>query len=627
MHRLPTGPLKAERLEDRLTPAVTIQFDYSRDVSGFFQDAGRKQVLEQVAAEIAPHLTTSLPAILNAGANGFSTRFFDPATGDKVTLPGVNIPADTIVVYVGGRDLAATEAAVGGSGAYVSQGAPDFLNAIRHRNPAGVSIWGGSIGFDLGQDWYTGADIAKLGSGQTDLATVVAHELGHVLGLGTATQFSDLVAANGTFTGAQAISVYGGAVPVSPDGAHFAQADTLAGEEISLRPYLVHGKRYGLSRLEYAALADIGWQVVPPVPVPPHTAAQVAAPSPTPTPTQVAPPALAATEAPTLPTFNVGATRGSVAISGGNGTVQLYNFSGGSAKAVGDVLTPFPGFTGTVRAATADVSGDGVPDLIAVTGPGGGSRIRVIDGKLGTDIASTFTAFESTFTGGLYVASADIDGDGKADVIVSPDVGGGGRVMAFNLAHGVVTMADFYGIDDPDFRGGARVAAADVNGDGKADIVVGAGEGGGPRVAIFDGANLRHKLVNDFFAFNGADVGGLRNGVFVTAGDLNGDGKAELAFGGGPGGAPRVLVFDGALTLSSPAAAAANPVANYYAFAGTDRSGVRVAIKDAGGDGKFELIAATGDGVPQVKLFDRATELGTHEPFGFAVLADGVYVG
>ena len=84
-----------------------------------------------------------------------------------------------------------------------------------------------------------------------------------------------------------------------------------------------------------------------------------------------------------------------------------------------------------------------------------------------------------------------------------------------------------------------------------------AGFGGGPRVAIFDGASVAagapRKLVDDFFAFEPS----LRNGVYVAVGDLNGDGRGDLVFGAGPGGGPRVLAVSGAAALREAGAAAA----------------------------------------------------------------------
>jgi hypothetical protein len=62
------------------------------------------------------------------------------------------------------------------------------------------------------------------------------------------------------------------------------------------------------------------------------------------------------------------------------------------------------------------------------------------------------------------------------------------------------------------FAGGVRVAAADVNGDGRDDIITGAGAGGGPHVRAFSGVD-RAELAN-FFAY---DIG-FTGGVFVAGG-------------------------------------------------------------------------------------------------------------
>ena len=86
--------------------------------------------------------------------------------------------------------------------------------------------------------------------------------------------------------------------------------------------------------------------------------------------------------------------------------------------------------------------------------------------------------------------------------------------------------ANFLGIDDANFRGGAPAAVGDVNGDGVPVVIVAAGFGGGPRTAIFTGqsvlAGTPARVTNDFFAFPGSDAVTLRNGVFVAAGDVTG---------------------------------------------------------------------------------------------------------
>ena len=330
-----------------------------------------------------------------------------------------------------------------------------------------------------------------------------------------------------------------------------------------------------------------------------------------------------------------------------NGVATTYAFDNqGQAQAVSQFL-PFPGFNGPVRTASADVDGDGIADTIYVIGPGGGSLLRVVSGKDGSDLLPPTQTFESTFTGGLFVAAGDIDGDGKAEIVVSPDVGGGGRIQIFDVRNGQLVQRDnFFGIDDLNFRGGARVALGDVNGDGVLDVIVGAGFGGGPRIAIFDGAGLMKgaqtppKLVPDFFAFPGPDTVTLRNGVFVSAGDIDGDGKADLIFGGGPGGGPRVFVISGAQVVAGQVDAAQNsPIANFFAFDTSQRGGVRPIAKDIDGDNKLDLVVGSGEGTPSlVKTYlgrDIAATGGQGEPaifqqfdpFASPNLAAGVYVG
>ena len=148
---------------------------------------------------------------------------------------------------------------------------------------------------------------------------------------------------------------------------------------------------------------------------------------------------------------------------------------------------------------------------------------------------------------------------------------------------------------------------------------------GGPKglgLAIF----MPPKLVGDFFVFEPT----LRNGVFVAAGDLNGDGKAEVVFGGGPGGGPRVMALDGAAVVRGQQ----TPVVNIFAGDPGGRGGVRVAVR-AAADGTVQLVTGSGEGQPgRVGVYKAATALAgglaadqVVSPFGDAVLVDGVFVG
>jgi hypothetical protein len=327
-----------------------------------------------------------------------------------------------------------------------------------------------------------------------------------------------------------------------------------------------------------------------------------------------------------------------LAASGSGGTVNLFTFdAAGMVQPLVTGFTPFPGRAGTVRTATGDFDGDGTADAAYVTGPGGGAMLRIVSGKDGSDLLpDTDTFAGEDLTGiGLFVAAGDLDGDGIDEVVVTPDQGGGARVKVFRVVGRALALAaDFLGIDDPNFRGGARPALGDLTGDGKADLAVAAGFGGGPRIALFDGAQLAaglvQKLVGDFFVFEPA----LRNGAFVAGGDLTGDGKADLTVGAGPGGAPRVLVLDALSLLQNAAGAVANPVANFFAFDPGQRGGVRVAVKDVDRDARLDLVAGNGDGgAPLVSAYAGTALSGTPTPiqtfvaFADPFLPNGVFVG
>ncbi|MBY0512282.1 MAG: hypothetical protein K2P78_00010 [Gemmataceae bacterium] len=306
---------------------------------------------------------------------------------------------------------------------------------------------------------------------------------------------------------------------------------------------------------------------------------------------------------------------------------------------------PFAGFAGNVRTAVADVNGDGVQDTVVASGPGITARFAVISGKDNLTVLVAPTApfaGSEDFAAGLFVSAADVDQDGRAEIIISPDQGGGPRVTAFSLLPGgLFTRANFFGIDDPNFRGGARTAVGDVNGDGTPDVAVQAGFLGGPRAALFNGRTLfatPTRLVNDFFAFPGTDAVTLRNGAYVAAGDVNGDGFADLIFGGGPGGAPRVFVLSGQLVTAGNIQGAYDaPVANFFvAGNATDRGGIRVAATDVDFDTKADVAVGTGQNVvSRVRVYfgnrftspAEPTSPQDLDPFGGAVLADGVYVG
>jgi hypothetical protein len=194
----------------------------------------------------------------------------------------------------------------------------------------------------------------------------------------------------------------------------------------------------------------------------------------------------------------------------------------------------------------------------------------------------------------VFVALGDVNNDGVADIVVSPDEGGGPRVRVFN-GKTFEQIANFFGIQDKGFLGGARVAVGDMNNDKFGDVIVSAGFGGGPRIAIFSGISLGStggpKLANDFFAYEIA----LRNGAFVSVADVNEDGFADLVVAAGAGGAPRVKVISGKQIIDSNGTVL-TPMVDFFAGDANRRGGARIFARDLDGDGNADLVAAEADG-------------------------------
>ena len=223
-----------------------------------------------------------------------------------------------------------------------------------------------------------------------------------------------------------------------------------------------------------------------------------------------------------------------------------------------------------------------------------------------------FFAYDPGFTGGVYIASGDLDGNGHADIVCGADAGGGPHVTAFSGANGSL-MTTFFAYDQR-FAGGVRVAAGDVNGDGLGEIICGAGAGGGPHVTVFSSAS--RVLIASFFAFNPAFTGG----IYVAAADVNGDGKAEVIAGAGAGGRPHVTVFGLDGTES-------HLLLGFFAYDAVFTGGVRVgAVKLS--DRSVRLLTAPGPvSLPEVRSFDGTTGAQLDAFFAYEPLfGAGLYV-
>jgi hypothetical protein len=259
------------------------------------------------------------------------------------------------------------------------------------------------------------------------------------------------------------------------------------------------------------------------------------------------------------------------------------------------------------RVAAGDLNGDGTADVIAV--PLGSTRISAFRLSGGAPFR-TIEAFGSEVGGPISIAAGNLTGDARAEIVAAAPTYAGAEVKIFNAATGTAETALYpYGGDSVS---SVAVALGDVNGDGKRDIVLSADTPDGTEVKAVDVDGVQ---LADFYVLDASIV----PGASVAAGDLDGDGKAEIVLGGGPTTAPWPPVANGPDQRVAVYEADGTEAHRLDAYPGLFQGGVRVGLADVLGDSRPEMITAPGPGTPpEVEVWsqhwvngqDRGTRLG-----------------
>jgi hypothetical protein len=259
-----------------------------------------------------------------------------------------------------------------------------------------------------------------------------------------------------------------------------------------------------------------------------------------------------------------------------------------SAAAPAAALSRFDPFDGTTGAsvAAADLGEDGIDELLFGSPPGVVPEVRIhrADGSL----IKSFPVFDKGMLRGVDVEAGDVDGDGRVEIVVAAGNGTNGHVSILDLDGKIRASGGGFFPFGSDFRGGSRLAMADIDRDGKSEIMV-TPIAGDPVVRIFsaDGA-----MIAEFIGFEG-EIGG---GLHLAAGDLDGDGFAEIVVARAVGGDGSVRFFNGRTKTL---------IREFRALGDAFNGGLTLALVDATGDGTKEVLAAPASGGgPQVRLFD-----------------------
>jgi hypothetical protein len=257
------------------------------------------------------------------------------------------------------------------------------------------------------------------------------------------------------------------------------------------------------------------------------------------------------------------------------------------APIVSDEFLPYGYRPLGISVAMGNLDSDPASEYITGVAAGGGPHLRTFDDD-GKPMSFNEFVFDPNFQGGIDVAAGDVDGDGIDEIITSAGPGAGPHVRVLKM-NGQV-LAEFYAYD-PSFHGGVRVAAGDVDGDGRDEIITGAGPGGAPEVKVFE---LNGAVDADFLVY-AAD---FRGGVDVASGDVIGDSKDEIvtASGAGESGFVRVLNISGV------------EQSRIYAYNPGYKGGVRVSVGNVRtSSSKSEIVTVPENyGGPHIAMFNGA---------------------
>jgi hypothetical protein len=218
--------------------------------------------------------------------------------------------------------------------------------------------------------------------------------------------------------------------------------------------------------------------------------------------------------------------------NGGGSNVRMY-------RSGGNLVSSFFAFSRSLshgfESAWMDVDRDGGLELAVATAAGKPSRVRVYE--RGGSRKAGKRPFGREFTGGITMTGANLSGNGKEMLVVGAKNGEGAVVIyQYRRSTGKLVKLRRFRPFGKKYSGGVNVIAADVNGDGDDELVVAARRGKrAVKVYNWRSRQQRVKKMDGTRGFTGGNT--------IAAGDLDFDGKDEV-IAAPRQGSTKIAVFD-----------------------------------------------------------------------------------
>lgn len=205
-----------------------------------------------------------------------------------------------------------------------------------------------------------------------------------------------------------------------------------------------------------------------------------------------------------------------------------------------------------------------------------------------------FTGFEKEFLNGGTLAVGDVNGDGSAEIVVGA---GPGRTPEVRIFREDGTLLHSFRAYPEWFQGGVRVVVVDVDANGVGDIVTAPGPGIEPQVNLFraDGSQI---VPGGVWAY----AKGMLAGVHIAVGDTDGEGRPNIVTAPGAGAGPHVRVWTQHM----------QPMDEFFAYSADMTDGVSVAVARTS-VGPRVVTAPASWSAPLVRQFTQSGEL--HKEF------------